>query len=444
MLLANWDPESGLTRDHAYHAANRFDNVSASGLQAAAAVMAWRLGFISETSATEIVTTTTEALLALPRCHGLWPHFAQKVISGTEIISGTEWSSIDTAFALVALLEARQALGLDTETVEHMLTTDIEWPNLIADHESIIHGYGTNCSGPIQEGDEPAVWKDFGTESWLVNLGYAAATGKVAEFDHNPPTFNGGGFVDELAWLLMPPCCCDRWGTEWCTYSQRAVDRQLAYYQCQEAEAAGCCRDDRQCWEQEAKEECSCCRDHPCYGPPGLFGLTPNEVPDLSAVPSTAARAYLGFGVCGKGSCIDGTDPVTIRTATSTMVVSVGHAVIVPHYAGIIASLRPTRAISLWNWIETKGLFTPLNNAESFMFTDEVTPTDESTCEQIVWNARKGSWEIGLQTLGWGRLLVGDDNPLYQGFWANDVLRQGYEAMCDCYIYLPLVLKNHS
>jgi len=61
---------------------------------------------------------------------------------------------------------------------------------------------------------------------------------------------------------------------------------------------------------------------------------------------------------------------VTIPGVTSTVVVSLGHAVIVPHYAGVIASLRPARAISMWNWLETEGLFTPFNNAESFMFID--------------------------------------------------------------------------
>ena len=70
MLLANWDPRSGLTRDHAYWAAGGFDNVSASGMQAAAAVMAWHLGFISQASATEIVTETAEALLALSTTYG--------------------------------------------------------------------------------------------------------------------------------------------------------------------------------------------------------------------------------------------------------------------------------------------------------------------------------------------------------------------------------------
>lgn len=40
MLLSNWDADSGLTRDWANFPAGDFDNISASGLQAAAAIQA--------------------------------------------------------------------------------------------------------------------------------------------------------------------------------------------------------------------------------------------------------------------------------------------------------------------------------------------------------------------------------------------------------------------
>lgn len=424
-LLSNWHPESGLTRDQAYFAANQFDNISASGLQAAAAVMAWQLGFISEAAANEIVSKTTQGMLSVPRdnqCGSggsrLWPHF----VDHGQIVSGTEWSSIDTVIATMALLEAQEALGLDTTGVISVLQ-GINWDTLILPNGSISHGYLSNCD--LIELD----WKPFGLESWIVNLGYAAATGKTAEFDHTPPTWNGGGFVDELAWLLVPPSCPDRWGTDWCAYSQQAVGHQLAYYRCQEAEANGYCRYNHWCRELDANCSCSCCRDHRCYGELGLFGLTPNEVPDLSLIPSTATRNYLDFGICGQASCMDGTDPVTIPGKTSPLVVSLGHAVIVPHYAGVIASLRPTQAISLWNWLEEHKLLTPLNNAESLMVTEEPTNCNQITGNQIAWNARKGSWELGLQTLGWGRYLARDDHPLYQAMRANDMLRRGYEFM---------------
>jgi hypothetical protein len=374
MLLANWDPVSGLTRDRGSFKANDFDNVSASGVQTAAAVMAWHLGFITEASARDIVERTANALLALPCCHGLKPHFVKdKHI----IIDGTEWSSIDTIIALIALIEAQQALSMPTSSTEAMLKS-IQWDSLLVENKNISHGYITDCSRHIGEPGKPkAIWKDFGTESWLANLGYAAATGDTAVFDHNSPTADGSGFIDELAWLLVPPPQEDRWRTKWCEYRQQAVGQQLSYYQ-----------------------------NHPCYGPPKLFGLSAAEVPDLSLVD----RTYEAFGVGGKMLPNDGTS-------------AFGHAVITPHYAALSASLRPSESLVVWQWLEQKGLFTPLNNVESLMFVDE------PRCQEIVWNALKGSWNLSLQTLGWGRYLAMNNNPLYQAVWANETLRNGWEKL---------------
>jgi len=369
MLLSDWDSVSDLTRDWSKYPAGNRDNVSASGMQAAAAVMAWHLGIISESDATEIVTRTADALMDLPRCHGLWPHLVQN----GQIHPDSEWSSLDTIIAIVALLEAQEALGLDTADVEQVLT-DIDWAGLILPDGSISHGYNHDCTQRLGLG-----WEDFGTESWLANFGYAAATGQVAEMDNTPPTANGSGFIDEEAWLLVPPPQLDRWGIEWQAYRQQAASNQLAYYE-----------------------------DDPCYGQLGLFGLSAAEVPDPASV--DPSDTYQAFGVGGESAPNDGT-------------ALLGHAVIVPHYAALIASLRPDEASAFCNWIEGEQLFTPLNNAESLMFVDE------PTCEEVAWNALKGSWNLSLQTLGWGRLLAGNDNPLYAALLANDMLRRGYTTM---------------
>jgi hypothetical protein len=184
----------------------------------------------------------------------------------------------------------------------------------------------------------------------------------------------------------------DRWGTAWSTYRQQAVSTQSNYYQ-----------------------------DHVCYGgPPRLFGLSAAEVPDPSSVPIT--QTYQPFGVGGIISPNDG-------------VALFGQAVIVPHDAGMVAAISPTQASALWDWLETRALFTPLNDVESLMVTDE------PTCTQITWNALKGSWNLSLQTLGWGRLLVGGDHPLHQATWANSVLRAGYVTMLTR-VYLPTILKG--
>ena len=300
----------------------------------------------------EIISGTTAALLGLPRCHGLLPHF----VTNGQIAPNTEWSSLDTVIALLALIEARQAVGLETGSVEQLLA-GIDWADLRLPDGQIGHGYNTSCTQRLESG-----WYDFGTETWLANLGYAAATGNLAAMDDTPPTYNGSGFIDELAWLLVPVPSRDRWGIEWPAYREQAASTQLAYYQ-----------------------------GHPCYGPKGLFGLSAAEVPDPSGVLSPSI--YQAFGVGGVISPNDGTSLL-------------GHAVIVPHYSPLAAPLRPGQAITLWRWLEQDGLVTPLNNAESLMMVDE------PACTRVVWNSLKGSWNLALQTLGWGRVLAGDDHPL--------------------------------
>lgn len=388
MLLSNWDTASGLTRDRANYLAGDFDNVSASGMQAAAAVMASHLGFVSQSAAVDIVIATGAGLGALPRCHGLWPHF----VKNGQIAPGQEWSSLDSIIAIVALLEAQEALGLDTADVEQVLA-DIDWAGLILPNGTISHGYNHDCTQRLDP-----TWEDFGTESWLANFGYAAATGQVAKMDNTPPTANGSGFIDEEAWLLVPPPAVDRWGIEWQVYRQQAASNQLAYYE-----------------------------DHPCYDEPGLFGLSAAEVPDPASV--SASQVYQPFGIGGESPPNDG-----------SALPGLEHAVIVPHYAALIAPLRPDEASTLWAWMEGEG-FTPLNNVESLMFIDE------PVCEEVAWNALKGSWNLSLQTLGWGRLLAENDNPLHASVFANDVLRRGYLAMTGAVggiAELPEVEKENS
>jgi hypothetical protein len=162
-------------------------------------------------------------------------------------------------------------------------------------------------------------------------------------------------------------------------------------------------------------------QEHPCYGgPPRLFGLSAGEVPDHSLVPIT--QTYQAFGVGGEIAPNDGS-------------ALLGHAVVVPHYAAMVAALRPDAATALWEWMEAKDLFTPLNNVESLMFVDE------GTCEALAWNALKGSWNLSLQTLGWGRHLAGDNNPLINSVWSNRLLKRGYLIMWDPEqrVFLPVV-----
>jgi hypothetical protein len=286
---------------------------------------------------------------------------------------------VDTVIAAFGLLAAQSALGMETSSTEQMIEA-IEWNDLLTE-DGISHGY-------TYEGDRiSSVWDVFGGESWLVALAYATATEQVAPMTYSsPPTANGSGFIDELAWLFVePPPGRDVWGTDWSAYRRAAGDNQLLYYTSHYPES--------------------------CFRQPGLFGLSAAEVPDPSLVPQEAV--YQAFGVGGRfWPANDGS------TLCSTPVV-------VPHEAALTASLRPEEALDMWQWLMDGGYVSPLNNVESLMFG---TGADCGTNE-LVWNHLKGSWNLSLQTLGWGRYLAeraGQVPILWQATSANPFVRKGY------------------
>jgi len=392
MLLDNLavrGPHAGLTRDRANFPSGDFDNVSAGAAQATAAVLAWHLGFMSAAAAEEIVTLTTNRLLALPTCHGLWPHFLQN----GGISPNTEWSSVDSVFGLVALLAARTALGMSTSSVEQLLT-GIDWTDLLLSNGSLSHGYQYAVAAPHCGTKLTSGWSDFGTESWLANLGYAAASERIAQMESMPPTFNGSGFIDELAWLLVRPPSSDRAGINWSSYRGGAVDVQAQYYP-------------------------TYYPDH-CYVTTGQFGLSAAEVPVPSAV--ALADIYQPFGVGGKGAAA--------RDGNALM----GQPIVTPHYTAMIAGLRPAAAETVWSWLIANSLITALTNVES------LAAQSATDCAPR-WNDLKGSWNLALQALGWGAALTTAANPIHRAAFDNALLRRGYALMAgDAFTDDPLIV----
>ena len=380
MFLNNWNPATGLVRDKAKDASGAFDAIQATGSLAAATAVAEQLGIVTRADAVQIVDKISGTLLLdLPRFHGLWPHWVQVSPAGEIIIVyGTEWSSVDTVIAAIGLLAAQSGLGMDTSGTEQMLRA-IDWNDLVTPG-GIAHGYD-------YAGDRiPYAWDVFGGESWLVELAYAGATGQVAPITYPaPPTANGSGFIDEMAWLYVsPPAGQDYWGTDWTSYRLAAADDQLSYY--------------------PGNDPAS------CLAQLGLFGLSASKVPDPSRV--SQGGIYQAFGVGGRFT------PANDGSAL------LGAPVAVPHYAAMIASLRPQEAIGMWDRLIDDGYFTPLNNVESLVF-----PSSGCDSAALVWNQLKGSWNLSLQTLGWGRYLAERDGQvpiLWQATTANPLLRKGY------------------
>ena len=381
MLLNNWNPTTGLVRDKARDASGEFDAVQATGSLAAATALAEQIGVIGREEAIGIVNQISDTLLhQLPRNHGLWPHWVKDASGGNfEIVDGTEWSSVDTVIAALGLLDSEYSLGLDTSATEQMLS-EIEWDLLVTD-KGISHGY-TFDNNLI-----PYAWDVFGGESWLVELAYASATGKVAPLAYpSGPTANGSGFIDELAWLyVQPPASLDVWGTDWTAYRQASVEKQQSYYASENASS--------------------------CLAQSGLYGLSAAEVPAPARVPK--GSIYQAFGLGGQfAGANDGADLL-------------GSPVVAPHYSALIASLRPEAAIQMWDWLITNGYFSPLNNVESLAFTG----SGNCDPENLEWNHLKGSWNLSLQTLGWGRYLAereGLTPAVWQATQANPFLSRGY------------------
>ena len=384
-LLNNWNPETGLVRDKARDASGEFDAVQVTGSLAAATALAEQIGVVARDDAIAIIDKISQSLLGeTPRFHGVWPHFVQASLEGTiTIVPNTEWSSVDSVIAGISLLTAQNSLGLDTAATEQMLH-DIDWEDLTQPDGMISMGYD-------YQGERiPWAWDTFGGEAWLVEMAHASATGDVAPLAYPlPPTANGAGFIDELSWLLVPPPASpDYWGTEWTAYRSTAADKQVHYYESNYPTA--------------------------CISQSGLFGLSAAEVPDPSLV--SPATIYQAFGVGGR-------DP---RERDGSALLSA--PAVTPHYAGMISSLRPDEAIRMWDWLIANGLFTPLNNVESLMFP-EGAPCGRN---DVVWNQMKGSWNLALQTLGWGNYLAqrqGQEPVLWQATTNNAMLRDGYRVL---------------
>ncbi|MCA9927486.1 MAG: hypothetical protein KC419_03370, partial [Anaerolineales bacterium] len=113
-----------------------------------------------------------------------------------------------------------------------------------------------------------------------------------------------------------------------------------------------------------------------------------------------------------------------------------GVPVIVPHYAGMAAPLRLNDATALFAWLIDQGIFTPLNNVESLYLRQQ------DGCQAITWNSLKGSWNLSLQTLGWGNALLGKNNQLTSGIQNNPILSHGYHIMsAHNYVFLPVAIK---
>ncbi|MBK6847784.1 MAG: hypothetical protein IPG96_09690 [Proteobacteria bacterium] len=198
------------------------------------------------------------------------------------------------------------------------------------------------------------------------------------------PSDNGSGFIDNAQYPLAF-VGVDSWGNNWDVYRNATADRQLGWY-CQPEH-----RNPYLCGAQ-------------------LFGLSAAETPE----PAGLYEAY-GAGGAFAGP-VDGDGEVVVL-----------------HYAGMIADLRPAAAKRLWNELVQRSqpfwggriALSPLNNVESLRVA--------KASGQVTVNHLKGSWNLVLQAEGWA-LIDGDlRDEVFAATQRNAFLKRGFDRLSAGY-----------
>ena len=149
-------------------------------------------------------------------------------------------------------------------------------------------------------------------------------------------------------------------------------------------------------------------RPHACYGSAGVWGLSAAEVPAPWMVSRDAI--YQPFGTGGSVAANDGTSVL-------------GRPVIVPHASAMLAAVRPADAERVWRVLFDVGVMTPLTNVES------AVAGPSGACENVFMNRLRGSLNLALQALGWGRYLTRDEPLLQRAILQNEFTARGYQLM---------------
>lgn len=370
--------------------------VPATSLFALATALGKEMGYVKALEADNIIRKIHDKMQVWPTEKGLLPHFLQMNNSGDMVIRPrSEYSSVDTAIALSALILADNIIGLDSTPIE-VMAKNIDWAHLTNNYsESVSHGYdeeGNLLSWVNGEGKTiyPR-WDVFGSESYIISILHAASTGKstlLNEVFQIAPTWDGSGFNDEMAALFFPvnDGNTDAWGNDWEVFRHDMRTKQLNHVANNYSQ-----------WLT--------------YENLGLFGFSASEVPEKWMV--SASDEYKAWGVGGHAHFHDGVNHP-----------GVNYPIVAPHYAAMIAAEEPEAFNAVFNYLmKTQKAFTPLNNVESFGLG-----TTES---EFHWNSLKGSWNLGLQTLGVARALQQKNNQqlTYDALRNNQYLKTGFDHM---------------
>jgi hypothetical protein len=226
-LLRAYDPVAGRVKDHAQFPIGDSDSVPGDGFVALAAAAAADLSVVSRPNAAAIARHAIDALLATPRepNSGWLPHW----LKNGQRRPKSEYSTVDTALAVISALEAASMLGLGDEQARlRQLVDSLSFPAVTVAGK-ISHGLDGN--GQVLR----PFWDDWGGETALVELLRAYQNPRLPDIVavHHPPAFCGRGFIYELGALFArdygaPGAPTDKWGVNWYTQRRREYAAQRA------------------------------------------------------------------------------------------------------------------------------------------------------------------------------------------------------------------------
>lgn len=383
-LMANYDPNTGLVQDNSIWAIGEQENISATSKAAKISYYAYKKGYANYENTKDIITNIADTLINVvdtgpPGVNNLWPHYTKN--GGSEVLqdpNNIEWASGDTAFAALDIITALEMLGDPRNQMSYFenLLQDFDWQALILEDGGISHGYDYESGTRSLDS-----WKGFGMETIGVNWAYASATGDVAMMGE-PPSDNGSGFIDNAQYPMVFSGL-DRWGNNWDEYRNSMANTQIEWYCTTSHRNANLCN-------------------------ANLFGLSAAEMPE-------GGGHYVDYGMKGRfGGPKDGNGEV-----------------IVLHYSGMIADIRPQEAKRMWEVLlnrdakflqeQDRVIISPLNNMESMRV--------HMHARQLTVNHLRSSWNLALQAEGWAFIDSNIKNDLNTAIQDNTFLNRGYNVL---------------
>jgi hypothetical protein len=226
------DAASGFTRDRGHLHAGDFDSIPATGMHALASALAVTEGILGRGLVVSEIGTTIGSLRQMPHASGFLPHFSRRGADGRPgILPGTEFSTVDTAIALHALLLATRILDLEEQNQQVA--------GLIArlDFDAVTDADGWICHGFHDDGKTPlkARWGDWGGETALVLALEAMVPGRrlLGKMLPTGQPYRGVGFITEIQSLFYPDFDKSEAdlvsGISWPQVRRKALMEQIAY-----------------------------------------------------------------------------------------------------------------------------------------------------------------------------------------------------------------------